>query len=84
MLRSEFQYVNSISGVSLTIRDLNRGKMSVTNDVENVVRYLLDNHTITPAMKLYYYDSDNELDEIVFDASGFKHFTTSSRLRDSR
>ena len=55
------------------IRDLGpwENYLSVTNDVENVVKELLIHGTIKPGMRLLYIDSYNE---ILFDGNGFLGF----------
>lgn len=66
---------NSFDGMMTVVRDTNApGKMLVTNDVENVVAKLLRDRTIAPGGKLYYVDSDERTDEIVYDAEGFVRF----------
>lgn len=62
--RSDFE----ILGTALVIRDLNRGRMSVTNDAENVVTYLLENGFLKVNQRLFYYDSNNDLSEIIWGA----------------
>lgn len=73
MLRCDYQ-ITAIKPDSLTIQDLNLGRMSVTNDVENVVKDLFARELLKPGMQLFYYDSDGDMDEICFDASGFTRF----------
>ena len=58
--------VVSVSPEAVTIRDLDIGK-SVTNDAEHAVQQLLAADLLVPGRKLFYYDSDGELDEIVWE-----------------
>lgn len=48
--------------------------MSVTNDAEAVVEELLMSGILIPGRRLYYLDSQRELDEITFDDHGFIGF----------
>lgn len=52
----------------VTVRDLNRGK-SVTNDAAYVVRELLKAELLVPERRLFYYDSDGNLDEILWEGA---------------
>jgi len=65
-----------MAGDTLFIRDVgaNLGSMSVTNDAEAVVQWLMQQHLLRVGMKLGYYDSRGELDEITFDERGFTGF----------
>ena len=48
---------------------------TVTNDIEHVVSVLIINGTLNPGQRLFYYDSDNHLDELeIIDGkfAGFK------------
>lgn len=51
----------------VTIRDLNQGHKSVTNDAEHVVRELRRAELLVPGRRLFYYDSDGNLDEILWE-----------------
>lgn len=71
MLRSQFSIIKIRPGRFVLIKDNcnDCGSMSVTNDAENVVRHLLDlDNCLKPEMRLFYFDSDGRLDEIVFTA----------------
>ena len=59
---------------AVVIRDRGAG-MSVTNNAEGVVDSLLAGGTLKPGMRLHYYDTQGELDELEFDASGFTGFS---------
>ncbi|MBE3109350.1 MAG: hypothetical protein IMZ46_02380 [Acidobacteria bacterium] len=48
--------------------------LSVTNDAENVVRELAGNALLRPGRRLFYYDSDGQLDEILFKDGQFVGF----------
>jgi hypothetical protein len=65
----------------LCIRDIGHdmGHKSVTNDVENVVTTLLNTGELKLGMKLLYYDSQGDLDQIEFDDSGFLGFVPGPR-----
>ena len=60
---------------ALTIRDESTTKdtfWTVTNGAEVVVKFLWDGGLLKPNMRLLYYDSYGELDEIVWEGEG--HF----------
>jgi len=64
-----FQVVSATRGGVVTIRDLNQGR-SVTNDANFVVEQLRAAELLTPGRRLFYYDSEGNLDEITWDESG--------------
>jgi hypothetical protein len=66
-MKSRFEIVETTDDY-LVIRDLN-GPMSVTNDVENVVKYLY-NGDLLGDLELYYIDSEGKEDQILHDGSG--------------
>lgn len=58
-------------GTRLLLCDTNSpGKMSVTNDAENVVRVLTEAGRLKPDTQLLYRDSDGRIDEIRHDGRG--------------
>lgn len=57
----------------LVIRDLNAGR-SVTNDAERVVRELWEQGRLFNERRLFYYDSEGSLDELVHDEGTFVRF----------
>ena len=75
MIRSSFEVVE-YNDLFLVIRDLDQlGKMSVTNDIENVCKYLYEEGYLK-RQRLLYYDSDNRLDEVLYKNNGeFLDFT---------
>jgi hypothetical protein len=73
MSRSKYAIV-SIEDDRITIRDVGEGCMTVTNDVENVVARLRRDGLLPLGRRLFYYDSADQLDEIVLDAAGFVGF----------
>ena len=71
---------NDFTGMRTVLRDTCApGKCSLTNDAHNVVAQLLRDRTIAPGGRLFYYDSDDQLDEIVYDADGFVDFAPGPR-----
>ena len=64
----------------LLIRDEDLGGRSVTNDAEAVVAYLLKEGRIWPGKALFYFDSDGEPGELVFDKRGFRDFAPAAPL----
>ncbi len=63
--KSDFAY--QIIDDVLCIKDLNLGKMSVTNNIENIIDYILKNDNDIGKLKkilVIYKDSENEWNEI--------------------
>lgn len=64
--------IESIDGSIVTIRDIGHEYgPSVTNDAENVVHKLLQEYG---NRRFFYYDSDNELGELVHNGRDFVTF----------
>ena len=61
-LRCEFDWVEVTDDI-VFIRDTNRGRMSVTNDAEEVYRWI--NKVTYPGRRVVYQDSEGEWTEIV-------------------
>lgn len=66
--RAQFDIVKS-DAASITIRDVGRGCISVTNDAEAVVREMHDDFGLG-ARRLFYHDSTDQVDELVHDGAG--------------
>jgi hypothetical protein len=83
MLRCKFQVV-AIDRESVTIRDVGGTveQMTVTNDAENVVAELRRSGVLPIGKRLFYYDSDGQLDEILVDVSGFRGFAPVPKHRN--
>lgn len=64
----------------VVLRDMDQpGRPSLTNDAEQVVGKLLRDGTIVVGQtRLFYFDSDNQYDELVFSARGFVRFAPAS------
>lgn len=64
------------SGERVVIRDTcDSTRPTVTNDAKWLVESFLDGRVITPGVtRLFYFDTDDRLDEIVFDQHGFVRF----------
>lgn len=73
MIRCNFEVV-SVAIESVTIRDLNNGRMSVTNDAENVVAELRRAEILIPGRRLFYFDSQGHEDEILWQEDGSVRF----------
>ncbi len=59
----------------LVIRDRNElGHLSVTNDAEAVVAYLFRAGTLRDGRRLFYYDTDGNLDELLIKDGKFAGF----------
>ncbi len=52
---------------------------TITNSAESVVKELYSKGLLNTNMKLMYYDSNNQLDEIVHSNGEFKHFKVGKR-----
>ena len=65
---ARYAVTSNVEGKPLVIRDLGPWDqhMTVTNDVERVVEDLFERGLLTPGRQLLYFDSDNQLDEIVW------------------
>lgn len=70
--RSEFDVVVHNNNV-VAIVDLDRGAMSVTNDIERVVSWL-QRQGILRAQRLLYRDSMKHWDEVLYSSTGFRGF----------
>jgi len=51
----------------LCITDLDAGSISVTNDIENVLRVLVASDNLKPGMRVVYCDTEGMWDEVVID-----------------
>lgn len=72
-MRATFETVSDVAGQPLTIRDVGLG-ISVTNDVEDVVARLVADGRLPVGRRLFYFDSDGRLDEIVVERGEFSRF----------
>lgn len=78
MLRASYR-IEEQTDEKVVIRDVGRDCMSVTNDAEAVVRDLHRNGMLS-GQRLFYYDSEGQLDELKHDGSGvFTGFATGPR-----
>ena len=75
MRGASYEVVES-TPTALTIRDVGKWDQhpTVTNDAEAVVGSLLRLGRLKPGMRLFYYDSDGRLDELVHDGAAFTGF----------
>lgn len=78
--RAQFEIVTRRDD-SITIRDVGHrhGHPSVTNDAEEVVDYLLDQGLLQEGQRLFYFDSEGQLDEILVKDGGFAGFAPGPR-----
>jgi hypothetical protein len=72
--RADFSIVKNVPGEPLVILDRNLGNMSVTNDAEAVVESLTREGLLPTNRRLFYYDSDGQLDEIIHKDGEFVGF----------
>lgn len=69
-VRSDFEIVANVPDKAIAIVDLNRGRMSITNDAEAVVDWLTGRQFLSPGKRLVYRDSDGRWDELKHDGAG--------------
>ena len=64
---------------ALIIRDVGpwSSRPTVTNDAEGVIEFLLETEQIKPAQRLFYYDSEGQLDELLIHGGKFTGFAPS-------
>jgi len=76
MPRVNYEIVGNRVGVALIIRDIGPWDIfqTVTNAAEQVVIELVDLGLLPEGRRLFYYDSDNQFDELVIVNSKFSHF----------
>lgn len=77
-LPANYIIVEDIENRPLIIKDIGPWDkyFSVTNDAENVVMKLYKEHKLENNRRLFYYDSNNELSELLYDSYGsFEGFT---------
>ena len=72
--RADFSILKNVPGEPLVILDRNLGNMSVTNDAENVVESLAREGMLPAGRRLFYYDSEGRLDEILVRDKAFAGF----------
>lgn len=79
-IRSDFKWyfdslASGLPGERLFIEDLNLGNMSVTNDIENVIKEIKRNVPDIRQYQIQYLDSNDEWTRIILDENGdFKEF----------
>ena len=65
-MRAEIKVIRNIPGEPLVGRDIGHGTtVTVTNDVEGVVIFLAKHGLLPAGRRLFYYDSNDSLDEII-------------------
>lgn len=81
-------YVTVMQGDSnrLLIRDIGPWDThpSVTNDAENVVQELVREGMLPVGRRLFYYDSDGQMDEILVKGGTFVGFAPGPRARQGK
>jgi len=74
-LRPLYEIVEYLPGKPLVIRDIGYDKaMTVTNGAEGVVEELVEQGLLPEGRRLFYYDSENTLDEILVENGRFAGF----------
>ena len=73
-LKSNFDVILVTDSYVLIEDNANKTQtMSVTNDAENVVEFLIENN-ILKDQKLFYVDTDGRVDQLVYENGEFKNF----------
>ena len=85
--RSMFEVVRDEPGKALVIKDVGFHEpcLSVTNDAERVVAFLAATGKLPAGRRLFYFDSEGQLDELRIAGGKFAGFAPgpkSQRLRD--
>ena len=70
---SDADFIYEIDGDVVTVRDLNLGNISVTNDAQNVIAKLHALLDLTDK-KVEYYDSEGQLDKLLHENGVFTGF----------
>lgn len=73
MVHSDF-FFHRLDDHTVAVIDLNLGNRSVSNDAENVVRWLRARGSLRNSDRLIYRDSDGKWDQIEWDAQGAVFF----------
>ena len=78
---ANFDILENIPGSPLIIRDVGPWNkcFSVTNDAEGVVELLVKSGFLDNNRRLFYYDSENDLDELVIKDGKFVGFLPVSK-----
>ncbi len=77
---SRYEIVSDVPGDPLIIRDVgHKDHKTVTNDAENVVSDLVANGFLPAGRRLYYYDSEGQLDELIVRDGEFAGFAWGPR-----
>lgn len=78
--RSIYKIVQNTPGSTLIIRDVGHNDhRSVTNDAEKVVADLVASGDLPPGRRLFYYDSEGQLDELLVRDGKFAGFRPGPR-----
>lgn len=78
--QSRYEIVSNTPGSTLVIRDIGHmDHRSVTNDAENVVADLLRSGFLPAGRRLFYYDSQGQLDEMLIRDGKFAGFAPGPR-----
>jgi hypothetical protein len=74
--QSNYQIVSNTENKPLIIKDIGPWDkfMTVTNNAEGVVEELFAAGYLNNGRRLFYYDSENELDELIHDGGKFTGF----------
>lgn len=82
--RSLYSIVQNTPGSTLVIKDVGHmDHRSVTNDAEKVVADLVASGDLPPGRRLFYYDSEGQLDEILVRDGKFAGFLPGPRAAAS-
>lgn len=76
--RSKWTIVGILKDEFILIRDIGTDCISVTNDAENVVWDILHDQRVS--CRIFYFDSQGDLDELVHDGKKFVRFAPLSNV----
>jgi hypothetical protein len=78
-MRARYVVVRNTENDPLVIRDVGVECMSITNDAEAVVEDLWGMGMLPPGRRVFYYDSNGDLDELLIEDGRFAGFKVSPR-----
>lgn len=76
---ADYCIIEDLPGKPLVILDRNLGNRSVTNDADNVVADLVAAGRLPSDRRLFYYDSEGQLDELLVKDGRFAGFAPGPR-----
>jgi hypothetical protein len=83
---ANYKIVSDLPGIALLIQDVGPwdAHLSVTNDAENVILTLVAQGRLPAGRRLFYFDSDGQLDELLIKDGLFAGFAPGPRPQKCR